>query len=327
MLILLGCSLFGPEKEPRETGIDPFTTDETDTDADSDADTDADTDTDTDTDTDADTDTDTTPTEPSVCARWNADRADVTEATWSGNVGSCDPGDMDAAGRARALTVLNLYRYLAGLPEVTANTGANDDAQSCALMMHANNTLSHDPPTSWTCYDSAGADAAGNSNIASGPAVMAMDMYMQDWGNETTIGHRRWILSNQLGPVGIGSTSRYSCLKVIGGSGSAGADWQAWPPPGDFPYEAVSAGGYLTLDETGWTLQSDRIDLSRASVTVTDGGSNKAMTVDQLLQYYGSTYAIKMTPRGWASEVGHTYRVEVTGVSPTISYEVTMVGC
>jgi hypothetical protein len=325
ILGLLACWSDPVRVEPGDSGATHAG--DTAADADTDTDSDADADADGDTDTDADADADTTDPGAAVCERWNADRADLTEATWSGNAGSCDAGDMDAAGRARALTVLNLYRYLAGLPEVVDDRAADAVSQECALMMHANDTLSHTPPTSWRCYTADGAAAAGTSNIASGPAVMAMDMYMQDWGNDTTLGHRRWILSNTLGPVGIGSTSRYSCLQVIGGRGNAGVTWQAWPPPGAFPFQAVAAGGYETLDQTGWTIQSDTVDLGRARVAVTDAGAAKAMDVTVLDAYYGSTYAISMVPQGWTSQAGHVYHVELSNVSTPIAYDVEMVDC
>lgn len=318
MLLLLACVADVDTKLPRDQW--PPKGDTADADADTDADTDTDTDTDADGDTDADSDVD-------VCDAWNSSREDLREATWSGNKGSCDAGDLDAAGRARALAVLNGYRAVAGQPLLTDDDTYNAIEQECALMQDAHGSLDHYPTPDWACYSADGASGAGSSNIASGPAVMAMDMYMADWGNDTTIGHRRWLLSNTIGPVGIGSTNSYSCLYVMGGRGTGTQAWIAWPSPGPFPYEAVGAGGYQSIDQTGWTLQSDSIDLSKGSVTVTEDGTEKAMTVSTLLQYYGSTYAIKMVPKGWTSKQGATYRVVVSGLSTTIDYEVEMVDC
>lgn len=262
-----------------------------------------------------------------VCARWEADRADLSEGRWSGDANTCDAGDMAAAGRENALRLTNLYRWLAGQPAVDDDPTRNAAAQECALMQHRHGSLSHYPDASWACYTAAGAGAAGSSNIASAPAVYAVDMYMLDWGNETTIGHRRWLLSNQLGPVGIGSTDRYSCMWVLYGSGGGTADWVAWPPPGPFPIDAFFHGGSSSLDDTGWTVQSDRIDLSRGRVTVTSDGAELAVDVDQLLSGYGSTYALKITPRGWQAQAGRSYTVTVAGVSPEITYTIEVVDC
>lgn len=276
--------------------------------------------------TGADTDTGLTRAEE-VCQRWAADRADLSEGSWTGNTSNCDAGDISGRGRENALRLTNLYRWMAGQPEVTDDPTRNAAAQECALMEHLHGSLSHYPDASWACYTAEGAGAAGSSNIASAAAVYAVDMYMLDWGNETTIGHRRWLLSNQLGPVGIGSTNQYSCMWVIYGSGGGTAPWVAWPPPGPIPEDAFFDGGGLGVDDTGWTLQSDSIDLSRATVTITSGGVDKPVTVSPLLSGYGSTYAIKMLPRGWRVHAGETYTVQVGGTSPAISYDVEVVGC
>jgi hypothetical protein len=261
-----------------------------------------------------------------ACTRWNSDRASLSEGTWSGSIAGCNPGDISADGRANALKLVNLYRFLAGLPAVTNDAGRDQAAQACALMMDANDDLSHSPPSSWTCYTQTGADAAGSSNIASTSGVTGVDLYMADPGNPTTIGHRRWILSNSLGPIGLGTTSDASCMYVIGGSGSAGKQWVAWPPPGVVPLGVFNAS-YQTLDETGWTVQSDSVDLAAAQVSVRDGGTDVPVSTTQLQGGYGSRDAIRFNPQGWTTQAGHTYSVTVSGVTPAIQYDVQVVAC
>jgi hypothetical protein len=263
-----------------------------------------------------------------MCTRWNADRADLGEGTWSGSVASCQPGDISADGRANALKLLNLYRWLADLPEVTDDASRNAGAQACALIMHANGALDHSPPSNWACWSSQGNDAAGKSNISTGQGVMSVDMYMVDFGNATTLGHRRWILSNSLGPVGLGSTSDSSCMWVIEGSGNAGAEWTAYPPPGPFPIEAVDPLPFGDdLDVTGWSIQSDSLDLSGAQVTITENGTARPVAITVLGSGYGSASAISMIPQGWEAQAGSTYHVEVGNVGAAIAYDVEMVDC
>lgn len=310
-----------------DTGLDTTMDTTTDTAVDTGLDTAPDTAMDTTVDTGVDTAPDI-PTDGSevdlLCARWNADRADLSEGTWTGNVSTCDAGDVTGGGRENALRQVNLFRWLADLPPVTTDATANAATQECALMMHANGTLSHSPPSSWDCYTSTGASSAGSSNIATGPGVSAVDMYMSDFGNETTMGHRRWILSEGLGPIGIGSTSSYSCMQVI--HWPTGGTWTAWPSPGYFPIQAMNVS-WRSVDETGWTIQSNTIDLSSASVTVTRGGTDLPVTVRSLLPNYGSQDAIAFDPDGWTSVAGETYHVQVTGISSPFSYDVTMVDC
>ena len=260
-----------------------------------------------------------------VCERWNADRADVSEGTWSGNVAGCDPGDISADGRANALKLINLYRFIADLPAVATDPTRDAKAQACALIMDAQGTLSHTPPMTWPCWSADGSEAAGSSNIAGYGGVAAVDLYMVDPGNPTTLGHRRWILSNSLGPTGLGSTGSASCMWTLYGNGNAGKAWMAWPPPGTFPHEAV-APSWTDIDETGWSIQSDTVDLSGAQVSITRNGQDLPVSVTQLQGGYGSDYAISMIPQGWTTDPG-SYHVEVTGVSMAISYDVDVVVC
>lgn len=255
-----------------------------------------------------------------VCMRWNYDLSTVTPGSWTGSVAGCDAGDYVGGGKSSSTTLVNLYRWLADLPPVPLNQANSAKAQECALMMHANGTLSHSPPMSWKCYTADGASAAGKSNIATTAGTASVGLYMLDPGNPMTIGHRRWILSNSLGSVGIGSTSNYSCMWVIGGGGQGMNSFTAWPAPGPFPLAAK-------VDSTGWTVQSDSINLGNATVKVTSGGMDKPMKVTTLLGGYGSAHAISMIPQGWQSEAGKIYKVEVTGVQPPITYEVEFVDC
>jgi hypothetical protein len=265
-----------------------------------------------------------------TCARWNADRADMSEGTWSGSVDSCDPGDISANGRENALRLYNLYRWLADLPSVTTSDDRNQIAQACALLMDANDDLSHDPPEDWVCWTQDAYDGASTSNISSGPGVSSADAYLVDTGNEDTLGHRRWILSNSLGPIGLGSTGPMgaSCMQNLTGTGKVGKAWQAYPPPGVFPLQAVAPNRFGdTLDETGWSIQSDSIDLKSAVVTITSDGADLPVDVMQLPGGYGSRYAIRIAPNGWSMAAGKTYSVSVSGTSTPIAYDVIVADC
>ncbi|MFO0749989.1 MAG: CAP domain-containing protein [Myxococcota bacterium] len=261
-----------------------------------------------------------------VCARWKADRADLDEGSWTGSTQSCDAGALLEPGHGHALAQVNLYRFLAGLPPVAEDATKSEAAQACALLMHANNDIQHVVPTSWHCFDQIGASAAGLSNLATTPAVSSIDLYITD-EDIPTLGHRRWVLSNSLGPIGIGSTSRFSCLHVIGGDGRANARWTAWPPPGDVPYEALEHGRGESTDAAGWSVQSDAIDLRGANVTVTRDGTELDVQVRELASGYGSTFGLGIDPVGWQTEPGATYHVAVRGLSEDLDWDVHVVSC
>ncbi len=264
-----------------------------------------------------------------TCTRWKADTANLAEGAWSGSVDTCMAGDISADGRENALRFFNLIRWLADLPTVVTEDTRNQQAQACALMMTANKMLSHMPPMTWKCYSDLGAKGASTSNISGGPGVSSVLDYMVDSGNETTFGHRRIILSNELGPIGLGSAGKggSSCMQNIGGTGKATKAWMAWPPPGAFPFQAYADTYKRSLDTTGWSIQSKSIDLSAAQVTVASGGSAKPVKVEQLTGNYGNNKAIRIVLDGWKAAAGSTYAVNVTGTATPIAYEIQLVDC
>lgn len=279
-------------------------------------------------DTTAAPEADTTSGAPTVCGRWREVRALREEGAWTGSSATCDPGQYLSPGPENALAHVNLYRELAGLPAVTLDPDKSRDAQACALTMHANRSIAHEIPSEWTCRSEAAVQAARLSNLATTAAIASVDLYMTDEGTETTLGHRRWLLSNTLGPIGIGSTTSYSCMHVILGDGRAGARWVAWPPPGEVPVQALVPASWMDTDRAGWSIQSDVIDLARAEVTVSsaDAGPLEIETWS-LAEGYGSTFGLAIRPVGWRTEIGVTYQVSVRGISEEIDYAFTPVDC
>jgi uncharacterized protein YkwD len=179
-----------------------------------------------------------------VVARWNDTYFDNTPFSWSGSVGGCVAGDTTDAFKGAVLRRLNYFRAMAGLPgDLTLDPALSAKAQQAALMMDANDNLSHSPPTSWPCYSAAGAEAAAKSLLAysNAPArsVGLLDGYMRDRGaNNAAVGHRRWLLYPALASIGTGDAPQANALWVIvpGTAGSpASAAAVAWPPRGFVP--------------------------------------------------------------------------------------------
>jgi hypothetical protein len=282
-----------------------------------------------------------------VCYRWRCDGRDAkTASKWTGNASSCSAGDLDPAAGERAVRLVNLHRFIAGVDPVTMVPSWSGAAQQCALVAHANAKLSHTPTKDWQCWSSVAAETSGVSLIANRSAGPAVGAYMEDPGNEATMVHRRWLLSPDLARVGIGSTDRYSCVVVDGrklgdenekdvddvepGSSERGkSTWVAWPPPGPVPMDVFTSE---RLDEVGWTIQSASSDLDRATkVTVTSSaGSSLPIILTHLTPLMGSRSAVGFVPDGWKTSPNETYAVSVTtdsSSSTKIDFVVEPVTC
>jgi MYXO-CTERM domain-containing protein len=263
-----------------------------------------------------------------VCQRWVCDRADMTEGTSTADIASCTVGDLTGEGRPNSLKAVNLYRFLTGMPVVTEDPGFDSMAQACSIIQAANG-LSHTPTTTDTCYTTAGASASNMSSICDAASVGCIDLYMNDSGN-SGFGHRTWIFSNLLGPVGFGQTGSggrtmtASCFYQTGGMGRAAIPFVPWPASGPVPLAAITA---TKVDSSGWSVQSDTINLTTATATVMDGTTSLPVTVTPNLPRFGAKYAMEILPNGWTSQAGHSYAVAVGGTTPPISYTVQVADC
>jgi hypothetical protein len=126
---------------------------------------------------------------------------------WTGSYTTGAAGDTLAAYKEAVALRINFFRALVGVPAaVSLSPTFSAKAQQAALMMSANQALSHFPPNSWTFFTADGAEAAANSNIALGNAGPdAVTAYMNDnGGNNAAVGHRRWIIYPQTRTMGTG---------------------------------------------------------------------------------------------------------------------------
>lgn len=214
-----------------------------------------------------------------------------TKIGWTGNVSTCNPGTQSAASKTQEANVINFYRGLSGLDSITLDPALNTRAQSTALMMHANQSLNHNPPNTWKCYTAAGATGAGKSNLFGGwgsysipDAATPIDVYMTDPGsNNTAAGHRRFILEPLTTTMGTGTTSAYNALAVIGtgtAANRANPAFIPFPNAGYFPSQLEPDGR--------WSLSSTQgVDFSTATVTVKSGTKNLVVTKHPVQNGYG----------------------------------------
>lgn len=257
---------------------------------------------------------------------------------WNGSTQSCTAGITSPAYRAAVIDRINVYRALAGLPGLLQELSAAETAkaQQAALMMSANNSLSHSPPTTWRCYSADGAQAAGRSNLSLGAAgTEAIDLYMIDPGSFNYFaGHRRWLLYPPLAKVTTGDVTGFpvsNALWVFNGNGSNGPrpatpDGTAWPPRGFVPY------AMLPGSSNRWSFSYPSADFSAATVAMQRGGQGVPVTLEAVVDGYGDntlvwrpqglSYTKPSTDTAYQIQIGN---VRIGGQPRAFAYTVTVI--
>jgi uncharacterized protein YkwD len=243
---------------------------------------------------------------------------------WTGRVAGCVPGSTSAAYGSATIQMVNYFRTMAGLPSVTLDTTRTARQQSAALMMKAQDDLSHTPPPSWACYTADGAAGAGESNLALGAAgAAAVNGYMDD-DAVPSLGHRRWILYPPETEMATGSTDSSNALTVLGGWGPAPPtpEYVSWPPAGFVPYTVVF---------NAWSFSYVGADFTNTTISMTSQGAPVNLTVVHLDPGSGDN-AISWRPQGLPGGglPDRTYTVNlnnvlVNGTPRNFTYDVTVI--
>ncbi len=271
-------------------------------------------------------------TQEDVCDHWKAGHVVTEQDPLTSSGADCDAGSLKQAAIVDTLVRINMFRWMAGLGPTSDSAAYNADAQKCANLESWWPWTSgnpHSPPSSSKCYTPKGGATAGQSNIAwgSGHPAQAIDQFMEDNGNETTMGHRRWILNPPLGPIGIGyweGGGKYGnaeCLRVFGSSGGGPKPtWVSLPTAGFAP---------LTTANWTWTFHGSLGGIPNATVSMlrVDDNMPLPVTMMKLSQGYAQD-TTSWTLNGWKAEAGKTYRVTVSGlVGGNVVYDVKPVTC
>ncbi len=272
-----------------------------------------------------------------VTARWSGaidttSKSAVNAAYWTryaskqalsidwllGSILGCDAGITSSVTNQATLSALNFVRSLAGLAPVTFSSTMNYGAQRAALIMAANEMLSHYPSSSWKCWTSTGAAAAAKSNLALAyPSLSAgriIDLYMDDPGSSNTAaGHRRWLLNPFTTTMGSGSTPTANAITVVGPTSSTRPNprWVQWPSAGYFPN---------TMEPNGrWSLSSGyrTVSFRYAQVAVYKSDGAKVPGVRKYTPHGGYAQPTLVWQMPSTFPKSATYTVVVTGIKKT----------
>lgn len=208
-------------------------------------------------------------------------------------------GSLSDSFLASGVGYINYVRYLAGLPEVQLSDVLNDYAQHGAVVLAANDTLTHYPTQPEDMDDAfyeKALKATTSSNLSArwGSLFDEEEMLasaivgcMEDTGSYTnmaTVGHRRWLLNPTLLNVGFGyavseTGASYVDTYCHDWSGT-GCDYNfiSWPASGYFPSRLFSADSAwsVTLNLSKYKLPS----LTQVKVTLTRQSDGKTWSFD-----------------------------------------------
>ena len=100
---------------------------------------------------------------------------------FTGDLDACVAGTTTREFRDSVIHRVNWYRQMGGMGTVRENLELSANAQQTALMMLAEDELSHYPGRDWPCHSDIGAATAAKSNLGLGNAgVSGIDAYMRD---------------------------------------------------------------------------------------------------------------------------------------------------
>ncbi len=254
----------------------------------------------------------------------------LAELAWTGSVSGCVAGSISTLSQNRVIQRINYYRRLVGLSDnMTLDPSRNAATREAALMMLANNSLSHNPPASWLCYTALGATGAASSNIAIGSfSSNAIKLYMDDPGSgNVPVGHRRWILNSRANSFGTGATSNSDVLWVFNSFSTPASlpPYVAYPPAGFVPRALVPPR---------WSFSIPSANFTNATVQVLNEQNTPVpVTAYSPTNGYGDNTLVwdltdPATALAWTGSADKSFSVQVSGVvlngvtQPPYSYTV-----
>jgi hypothetical protein len=226
---------------------------------------------------------------------------ELTLPHWRGNIDRGDSGSMSEVYLKAVKQRIMFFRSLAGVPaKIDFDANLNDYAAEAALIMSANNSLSHHPDSSWTHYSTDGDLAAQSSNLSLGDAsTNTIDRFMADDGDHNkAVGHRRWILFPETKVMGLGIVDpppinttyspafalwispNYPTLPTNEPPQEANSSYYPypWPPAGPIPYSLIPKR---------WSFSLPRADFSEAVIEMSINNVSHSIVKEPVVNGFG----------------------------------------
>ena len=261
---------------------------------------------------------------------------------------ACRAGTLTQAAKDRALEGINQIRALHGLPAVRYSSLYDTSVQEGALIMAANDYLTHSPYPSDRCYTEAGSeglrsninfsqrrDPATGLGLPEDPVVDMIEYTNDSRGVSPAarresgiigyfqVGHRRALLSPFATYMSYGQVYGFTVHKYAGFDREPTINPQVEVDYVAFPYDTYPAT--LMFSNPSWSFELVRYGgLKSATISVTRVSDGTNLTVSDL--YTSGEYFLSWTVEDW--EFDTLYQVEINNVAMqsggtrSFSYEV-----
>lgn len=222
------------------------------------------------------------------------------------NVEQCDPGVLKESEKLAVLEYLNEVRALHDLAPVTYDYQHDEETAQAALLIVANNSMSHRPSNWAECFTEAGYAGSSTSNLRwvgpeefkgeplFGQSVGDIRSWMVD-ENVYSLGHRRWLLDPFLTQISYGRVdgapwgydknqiAQGSAIKVFGydegQTPTHTPDFVAYPYR-DYPVDLFLVDWYWSFSAVIDPLSqqnNDDVDYQDAAITITGQAGEKTV--------------------------------------------------
>ena len=199
--------------------------------------------------------------------------SEIDSIIWDGQTQKCICGTLESEIYKKAEDRINFFRLACGLKEVKLNSSFNIEAQSAALLVKANNQLTHYPTQEMKCYNQSSTNGChksclGFTDFKNFKETSFVTGFIQDFGtNNYFVGHRKWILYTKLTEFGYGATDNSEALLTADGVSNDSINlpqYIAYPWNGYVPIN-------LIFPKWSFSIPEDKnVDFSQATVTMYD---------------------------------------------------------
>ena len=213
--------------------------------------------------------------------------SEIDSIIWNGNSLQCKCGTLEKEIYKKVEDRINFFRTVTGLNKVILNSKYNVEAQAAALLIKANNELTHYPNSKMRCYSQAASNGClksclGFSDFINFPETAFITGFINDFGEDNYfVGHRKWILYTKLVDFGYGATNNSEALLT-----ADGVTFDTLPTP---EYIAYPWNGYVPVNLIfpKWSFsinQDEDVDFSSTTISMLDS-NGKLIKIEKLKEY------------------------------------------